>query len=225
MIRLDGEVVVITGATGALGHAVTSVFSKTGGTVIAVGREVPQDLPNSVIGLTADVTNAADVRELMTSVMKQTSRIDCLVNLVGTFAMGRLIETDPSVWEKMLATNLTSAFHLSRAVAPSMLNQGSGRIVHIAARAALDPFPGAAAYLVSKSALLSMIRVLAIELAGTGVTVNGVLPSTIDTPANRKNMPTADPSKWVTPNAVAQLLVFLASDHAASINGALIPIG
>lgn len=225
MIRLGGKVVVITGATGALGQTVTSVFSKTGATVIAVGREILNDLPNTVTGLTADVTNAADVEQLTKSVMKTTGRIDCLFNLVGTFAMGRLIETDPSLWEKMLATNLTSAFHLSRAVAPSMLNQGRGRIVHIAARAALDPFPGAAAYLVSKSALLGMIRVLALELTGSGVTVNGILPTTIDTPANRKSMPTVDPGKWVTPDAIAQLLVFLASDYAASINGALIPIG
>ena len=225
MIRLDGKVVVITGATGALGQTVTSVISKTGATVIAVGREIPNDLPNTVTGLTADVTNAADVEQLIKSVMKKAGRIDCLANLVGTFAMGRLIETEPSLWEKMITTNLTSAFHLSRAVTPSMLNQGSGRIVHIAARAALDPFPGAAAYLVSKSALLSMIRILALELTGSGVTVNGVLPTTIDTPANRKSMPAADPSKWVTPDAIAQLLVFLASDHAPSINGALIPIG
>jgi NAD(P)-dependent dehydrogenase (short-subunit alcohol dehydrogenase family) len=125
----------------------------------------------------------------------------------------------------MLTLNVTAAFLLSRAVIPKMSAQQSGRIIHIAARAAVDPFPGAAAYIVSKAALVSLIRVLALELAGTGVTVNGILPTTIDTPANRQSMPTADPSKWVRPESIAQTLLFLMSDDAGQINGALVPIG
>jgi NAD(P)-dependent dehydrogenase (short-subunit alcohol dehydrogenase family) len=125
----------------------------------------------------------------------------------------------------MLSLNVTAAYLLSRAVIPHLSTQGNGRIVHIAARAAQDPFPGAAAYIVAKSGLMALIRVLALELAGSGVTINGVLPTTIDTPANRQTMPKADPSKWVKPEAIADLLLFLASDEAVGINGALIPLG
>jgi NAD(P)-dependent dehydrogenase (short-subunit alcohol dehydrogenase family) len=121
--------------------------------------------------------------------------------------------------------NVTSAFLLSKTVAAHMAQRRAGRILHIAARAALDPFPGAAAYIVAKSALLALIRVLALELGSSGISVNGVLPTTIDTPANRKGMPQADFSKWVQPDSIAQLLVFLASDEAAAINGAFIPVG
>ncbi|MGH7251168.1 MAG: SDR family NAD(P)-dependent oxidoreductase [Nitrospiraceae bacterium] len=225
MIRLDGKIVVITGAMGALGQTVTSVFSRSGATLVVVDRQVPKELPGEMLGLTADVTDAAHVQRLMETVIQKAGRIDCLINLVGGFAMGRVTETDRSLWDKMLTMNLTSAFLLSRAVVPHMLEQRGGRIIHIAARAALDPFPGAAAYLVAKSALLSLIRILALELAGSGVNVNGVLPTTIDTPANRQSMPTADSSKWVKPESIAQLLVSLASAHADRINGALIPIG
>lgn len=224
-MRLDGKIIVITGAMGALGQTVTSVFSTSGATLVVVGRQVPKELPGEILGLTADVTDAVDTQHLMETVIQKAGRIDCLINLVGGFAMGWVTETDRSLWDKMLTINLTSAFLLSRAVVPHMLKQRGGRIIHIAARAALDPFPGAAAYLVAKSALLSLIRILALELAGSGVSVNAVLPTTIDTPANRQSMPTADPSKWVKPESIAQLLVFLASDHANTINGALIPIG
>ena len=139
--------------------------------------------------------------------------------------MGRLTEINASDWSKMLTLNLTAAFLLTRAVGPSMIAQGSGRVVHIGAQAALAPFPGAAAYIVSKSGLVAMIKVLALELAGSGVNVNGVLPTIIDTAVNRSNMPDADFNKWVKPESIAQLLVFLASDEASAINGALIPIG
>jgi NAD(P)-dependent dehydrogenase (short-subunit alcohol dehydrogenase family) len=225
MMRLDGKIVVITGAMGALGQTVTSVFSTSGATLVVVDRQVPKELPGGMLGLTADVTDAVGTQHLMETVIQKAGRIDCLINLVGGFAMGRVTETDRSLWDKMLTMNLTSAFLLSRAVVPHMLKQKDGRIIHIAARAALDPFPGAAAYLVAKSGLLSLIRILALELAGSGVSVNAVLPTTIDTPANRQSMPTEDSSKWVKPESIAQLLVFLASAQADRINGALIPIG
>ena len=125
----------------------------------------------------------------------------------------------------MMGMNLTSAFLLSQAVLPSMLQRRQGRIVHVAAQAALKPFPGAAAYIVSKAGLVGLIRTLSSELDGSGVTVNAVLPSTIDTPANRKAMPAADPSKWARPESIAEALKFLASDAASQINGALLPIG
>jgi NAD(P)-dependent dehydrogenase (short-subunit alcohol dehydrogenase family) len=121
--------------------------------------------------------------------------------------------------------NLTAAFLLSKAVLPHMSGRRTGRIVHVAARAAVEPFPGAAAYVVSKAGLAALIRTLATEVAGSGVTVNGVLPTTIDTPANRAAMPNVDPSQWVKPESIAQLIGFLVSDGAGQVNGALIPIG
>ena len=225
MIRLDNKVVMITGGTGGLGRTVTSAFSKLGATVGVVSSKLPNTLPEGVLGFTADVTKEADVQRLVAEVQQQTNRIDCFINLVGGFAMGRLVETNTADWTKMLTLNLTAAFLLSRAVLPRMVEQGAGRVIHIGARAAVDPFPGAGAYIVSKSGLITLIKVFALELAGTGVNINGVLPTIIDTPANRKNMPSADYSQWVTPESIAQLLVFLASEEASEVNGALIPIG
>src|SRR5690606_35386177 len=140
-------------------------------------------------------------------------------------ATGRLAETDMSVWSQMLSLNLTSAFLLSKEAARTMTEQGTGRIIHIGAFAAMEPFVGAGAYIIAKCGLLSLVKVLALELGGSGVKVNGVLPTTIDTPANRQNMPDVDPGQRVKPEAIAALLVFLASDAAEALNGALIPIG
>lgn len=225
MVSLSGKVVLITGASGGLGKWVTNAFSQAGAKVVIVGRRLPEKLPEGLLGISADVTHEAEVQRLMKEVMQKTTRIDCLINLVGGFAIGRLSETDVSVWSKMLSLNLTSAFLLSREAIRLMTKQDSGRIIHMAALAAVDPFPGAGSYIVSKSGLLALIKVLALELAGSGITVNGVLPSTIDTPANRQNMPDTDPTHWVRPEAIAALLVFLASDEADAVNGALIPIG
>jgi NAD(P)-dependent dehydrogenase (short-subunit alcohol dehydrogenase family) len=225
MLALNGKVIMITGAFGGLGRTVTEAFSRAGAKVVAVSRELPQRLPEGQLGISADVTDEASVQGLMREAVQKTTRIDCLINLVGGFAMSPLAETEMSTWSKMLSLNLTSAFLLSREATRLMTQQGSGRIIHVAARAAVDPFPGAGAYIVSKAGLLALINVLALEVAGSGVKVNGVLPTTIDTPANRQSMPNADPNQWVKPEAIAALLVFLASDEADALNGALIPIG
>jgi NAD(P)-dependent dehydrogenase (short-subunit alcohol dehydrogenase family) len=190
-----------------------------------VNRVLPQDVIDRQGGFMADVTKETEVMRVVSDTVKQAGRIDELINLVGAFAPGSAVETDAVKWQNMLSLNVTSAFLLSRAVIPYMTARRSGRLVHIAARAALEPFRGAAAYLVAKSALVSLIRVLALELEGAGVTVNGILPSTIDTTANRKSMPHADRSTWVKPESIAQVLVWLMSDEPAAINGALIPIG
>jgi NAD(P)-dependent dehydrogenase (short-subunit alcohol dehydrogenase family) len=224
-MALDGKVVLITGGAGALGQTVTPAFVKAGATVVILDRHPPDHLPAGQLAIAADVIDHGSVQRAVTEVIQKAGRLDILMNLVGGFALGRVEDTDVSVWQQMLSMNLTSAFLLSKAVIPPMRRQGAGRILHIAARAAMDPFPGAAAYIVGKSGLMAFIRVLAIELAGSGITVNGVLPTTIDTPANRTNMPTADFSKWVTPDSIARLLVFLASDDARDVNGGLIPIG
>jgi NAD(P)-dependent dehydrogenase (short-subunit alcohol dehydrogenase family) len=224
-MELSGKVVMVTGAGGGLGQTVAPTLLKAGATLVAVERHVSHDAGKRHFTVAADVTDEADVRQAVSESLKQAGRIDCLINLVGGFATGRIADTDASLWQKMLSLNLTSAFFLSRAVIPHMIERHSGRIVHIAARAAVDPFPDAAAYVVSKSGLVALIRVLALELAGTGVTVNGILPTTIDTPANRTSMPDADPSTWVKPKSIAELLLFLASNESDALTGALIPIG
>jgi NAD(P)-dependent dehydrogenase (short-subunit alcohol dehydrogenase family) len=216
-------VILITGGAGALGQTVVPAFVSTGASVI-LGDLNPVQVPG-VTALKADFTDQTQVRALVDQVIRTSGRLDALINLVGGFATGRVVETDVSLWQRMLNMNLTSAFLLSQAVLPSMLQRGHGRIVHVAARAALEPFAGAAAYIVSKAGLVGLIRTLASELEGSGVTVNAVLPSTIDTPANRRAMPAADPSKWARPDSIAQTLTFLASDAASQTNGALIPIG
>jgi NAD(P)-dependent dehydrogenase (short-subunit alcohol dehydrogenase family) len=220
---MKGKVVLITGGAGALGQTVVPAFVSTGASVI-LGDRTPVQMPG-ITALKADVTDHTQVRNLVDEVIRTSGRLDALINLVGGFATGRLVETDVSLWQRMLTMNLTSAFLLSQAVLPSMLQHGQGRIVHVAARAALEPFAGAAAYIVSKAGLIGLIRTLSSELEGSGVTVNAVLPSTIDTPANRRAMPAADPSKWARPDSIAHTLTFLASEAASQINGSLIPIG
>ena len=224
-MRLDGKVVLIAGGSGALGQTVAPTCLEAGATVITVNRSPSSKPIKGIVAMTGDVTDEADTRRLVTDVIQQAGRLDVLINVVGGFAEGRVQDTDITLWQRMLMMNLTAGFLLSRAVLPAMTQQRAGRILHLAAKAAIDPFPGAAAYIVAKSGLVALIRALALEVAGSGVTVNGVLPSTIDTPNNRKSMPDADPSKWVKPESVAKLLVFLASDEESQVNGALIPVG
>ncbi len=224
-MRLDGKVVLIAGGSGALGQVIAPACLEAGAKVITVNRRLPSAQIKGIDAMTGDVTDEADTRRLVTDVTQKAGRLDVLINLVGGFAEGRVQETDAMVWQRMLAMNLTSGFLLSRAVLPTMTRQRAGRILHIAAKAAVDPFPGATAYIVAKSGLVALVRTLALELTGSGVTVNGVLPGTIDTPNNRKSMPDANPSQWVKPESIAHLLLFLASDEASQINGALIPVG
>jgi NAD(P)-dependent dehydrogenase (short-subunit alcohol dehydrogenase family) len=224
-MKLDGKVVLIAGGSGALGRSVVPAFTAGGARVFTADRNPASGRADNHVAMKADVTDETECRSLVDEVIRKEGRVDALVNLVGGFAMGRAVETDVSLWHRMLTMNLTAAFFLSKAVLPHMVERGSGRLVHVAARAAVEPIPGAAAYVVSKAGLAAFIRALAAELAGSGVTVNGVLPTTIDTPANRTSMPDADPSKWVKPESIAQLIGFLASDDAGQINGALIPVG
>jgi NAD(P)-dependent dehydrogenase (short-subunit alcohol dehydrogenase family) len=222
---VDGKVVLIAGGSGALGQTVVPAFSKAGAQVITVDRNPPSIQVGGRVAMKADVTDEADVQRLVDDVIRTRGRIDALINLVGGFSTGRVIETDASLWQRMLTMNVTAAFLLSKAVLPHMVARGTGRIVHVAAWAAVEPFPGAAAYIVSKASLLALINVLALELSGSGVTVNGVLPNTIDTPANRASMPQTDPSTWTKPESIADTLLFLVSEEARQISGAAIPIG
>jgi NAD(P)-dependent dehydrogenase (short-subunit alcohol dehydrogenase family) len=208
--------------TGALGTAVSQEFLASGAKVIGVAREWKQSAAFTTIS--ADVTTEAGCD----SMVKQTLEhgpIDALVHLVGGFAGGSPVaETTDQTWDSMININLRAAFCCMRAALKPMQAAGHGRIVAIGTRMAVEPTPNFAAYAVSKAALVALVKNVAAEGQKFGVTANVVLPSTIDTPVNRAAMPKADFSRWVAPQSIAKLLVFLASDAAADTSGAVIPI-
>jgi NAD(P)-dependent dehydrogenase (short-subunit alcohol dehydrogenase family) len=155
----------------------------------------------------------------------ENARLDFLVNTVGAYAGGvKLWDTDPDVFDQQLKLNLISGYVLCRAVVPFMIKQRSGAIVNVASKAALDHAAGAAAYAASKAAAVAMMDSLAADLKGSGVRVNSILPSIIDTPANRKVMPGADFAQWPKPEDIARVILFLCSDDARVIHGAAIPV-
>ncbi len=226
-MSLEGKVVVITGANGGLGAHVTHAFLESGARVFGVSLSIAAaEFPHPHFSaISAAVSSAADAHKLIDDVVTQGGRIDGLVHLVGGFAGGKPVaETDDATFDRMLDMNLRSTFQLIRAVVPRMRSQGGGRIVAIGSKAAVEPAPMAGAYAASKAALVSLIRTVAREESGNGITANVVLPGTMDTAANRAAMPGADPAKWVQPAQVASLLVHLLSQHSSQINGAVIPI-
>jgi NAD(P)-dependent dehydrogenase (short-subunit alcohol dehydrogenase family) len=224
---LDQKVALITGAKGGLGGSVTEAFLDAGATVVGVSRSIQaSDFPHPrFTAMPAELSNANAARQLVDEVVAKLGRIDILVHLVGAFDGGKPVhETDDATLGRMLDINLKSAFYVARAVLPNMRNQGSGRILAIGSRAAVEPSPGAGAYAASKAALVSLIQTIASENKDCSITANVILPGTMDTPANRKAMAQADYSKWVQPSQVANVLVTLASDSASQISSAAIPI-
>jgi NAD(P)-dependent dehydrogenase (short-subunit alcohol dehydrogenase family) len=165
------------------------------------------------------------VRQFIDRVLAKHGRLDALVNAVGGYAGGvKFWELETKVFDQMLALNLRSGYALSRAALPVMLKQGGGAIVNVASKAAFDHAAGVAAYAVSKAAAVAMMDSLAADVKGTGVRVNSILPSIIDTEANRKAMPKADFAKWPKPADIARVILFLCSDDAKVIHGAAIPV-
>lgn len=227
MIRLDGKVVLITGAKGGLGNSVTQAFLDAGATAIGVSRSIAaSDFSHSgFVPMPAELSSAEAAQRLADSAVARFQRIDVLVHLVGGFAGGKSVaETDDATLERMLDLNVRSTFYIARAVVPHMRKQGSGRILAIGSRAAMEPAAMAGAYSASKAALVSLIRTLAIENKDRGISANVILPGTMDTPANRAADPGADFSKWVQPAQVAAMLLHLASDAASQVSGAVIPV-
>ena len=232
--RFEGRVVLVAGGTGGLGRAVSSAFLDEGAAVAVTYRNQPdwETFKNSVSanavrlqGYEVDVTDEAAVNQLLEKIIPKHGRLDALVNAVGGYAGGlKLWEMETKVFEQMLDLNLRSGYALSRAAVRAMLKQGRGAIVNVAAKAAFDHAAGASAYAASKAAAVAMLDSLAADLKGTGVRVNTILPSIIDTEANRRAMPKADFSKWPKPQDIARVVLFLCSDDAKVIHGAAIPV-
>jgi NAD(P)-dependent dehydrogenase (short-subunit alcohol dehydrogenase family) len=227
------RVVLIAGGTGGLGHAVSLAFVAKMAKVIVTYRNAKElDTLKSEAGAGAslegygvDVTNEAATKQLVAEIVQKHGRIDVLVNTVGAYSGGiKLWELDSKVFDQMFALNLRAGYLLARAVVPEMLKQKSGAIVNISARAAVDHAGGAAAYAASKAAAVAMMDSLAEDVRGTGVRVNTVLPSVIDTEANRKAIPGADFAKWPKPEEIARVILFLCSEDAKLIHGASIPV-
>jgi NAD(P)-dependent dehydrogenase (short-subunit alcohol dehydrogenase family) len=225
----DRGVIFLSGASGALGSAVTETFLSRGATVAGVAPHWdPLRGPASgerFFTIDADLTTAAGAERALKMTLDRAHRIDAVIHVAGGFVGGKTIaETDDATWDHMLNLNLRTAFNVFRAALPHLLEQQSGRIVAIGARGAEQPAARAGAYGVSKAALVMLVRTIAAEVKGTGVTANVISPSVIDTPANRVAMPKADTSHWVQPRAIAELIAYLTSATAADVNGAVIPI-
>jgi len=228
------RVVLVAGGTGGLGRAVSLAFLEEDARVVVTYRKQEEldALKNLAAdnglqpeGYSVDVTDEAEVGKLVEGIVARHGRLDVLVNTVGGYAGGvKLWELDTKVFDQMLALNLRSGYTLCRAAVRVMLKQGSGAIVNIAAKAALDHAAGAAAYAASKAAAVAMIDSLAKDLKGTGIRLNSVLPSIIDTEANRKAMPKADFAEWPKPEDIARVIVFLCGDSAKVIHGAAVPV-
>lgn len=228
---MTGRIAIVTGGTGALGQSVTGRFLSAGATVC-----IPYVVPAEVEALKArvgaraslhcvhaDVTDEAAFAGFVRGVLDAHGRIDILVNGVGGFTGGDLASTSLADWDRMLNLNLRSAVIGCRGVLPTMTAAGFGRIVNISSRAVVPPLGGFIGYTVAKAAIITLTQALAREVA-RGVTVNAVLPSTMDTPANRQAMPDADRSGWVSTDQVAEVIAYLASDAAAMVSGATIPV-
>jgi NAD(P)-dependent dehydrogenase (short-subunit alcohol dehydrogenase family) len=228
------KVVLVAGGTGGLGRAVSLAFLEEGAKVAVTYRKQEEldalktaagASESQLEGFGVDVTDEAAVRQLVERILAQYGRVDILVNTVGGYAGGtKLWDLDTRVFDQMLALNLRSGYALSRAAIRAMLKTGRGAIVNVAAKAAFDHAAGAAAYAASKSAAVALLDSLAADLKGSGIRVNTILPSIIDTEANRNAMPAADFTKWPKPEEIARVVLFLCSDDAKVICGAAIPV-
>lgn len=234
MFDFSNRVVLVAGASGNVGQAVARGFHAAGANLVLLDRATDRlsqlfpelaGSPDHLLLGSVDVNEAESVEGAVQSSLERFGRIDVLANTVGGYRAGSPVhETPLDTWDFMLNLNARTAFILSRAVVPHMLTGGSGKIVHVAARAALAGSAKAAAYSASKAAIVRLVESLAAELRQENINANCVLPGTIDTPQNRESMPKADHSRWVAPEAIADVILFLASDAARAVNGAAVPV-
>ena len=218
--------VVVTGAAGNLGRAVARAFFDLGArlALLDLKRGDLQDLPNQVF-LETDLLNPESASAALGKALERFGRIDVLCNIAGGFRMGSPVhETKDRDWDFLFGLNARSVVNTARAVVPAMLKAGGGKIVNIGAFAAQRGAANMGPYIASKSAVIRLTETMAAELREKNINVNCVLPTIIDTPENRSAMPDADPRKWVAPQDLAAVIVFLASDAARAIHGAALPV-
>jgi len=222
MSEFDGKVVVVTGAAGALGRAVVDFFAANGATVAQLDV---LEIDNGHYSARCDLLDARDCQRAVDAIVARLGTIDVLANIAGGFTMGEAVhETSDATWDFMMGLNARSVLNMARAVVPVMLRGGAGKVVNIGAGAGQAGIAQLGAYSASKSVVIRLTEAMAGELKAQGINVNCILPSVIDTERNRQDMPDADFSRWVTPDAMAKVIGFLASEAAAPIHGAALPV-
>ena len=223
---LVDHAIAVTGGFGALGAALGEVLVQAGAHVALIGRgQPPSGLSNAVLALGGvDLGDAAAARAAMDQAAQRFGRLDGLVNVAGGFQWEKIEGGAIDSWDQMFAINVRTAVLASQAALPHLLARGRGRIVNVGAAAAGQAALGMGAYAAAKSGVARLTEAMAEEFKDRGITVNAVLPSILDTPANRADMPKADPARWVRPEALARVVLFLLSDDGAPVTGALIPV-
>jgi NAD(P)-dependent dehydrogenase (short-subunit alcohol dehydrogenase family) len=223
---MNGRSIIVTGGFGALGRVVAAAFSAQGDRVarIDLAPFSPDSIANGIDLPGVDLTNAEAVELAVDIVKEKLGGVDVLVNIAGGFTWETLNGGSIESWEKMFTMNVKSNATVTKAALPALKASAAGRIINIGAGAAVHAASGMGAYAASKAGVHRLTEALAAELANSSVTVNAILPSIIDTPTNRADMPDADTSKWVQPQAIADVILFLASPAARSVSGALLPI-
>jgi NAD(P)-dependent dehydrogenase (short-subunit alcohol dehydrogenase family) len=227
---MPDRTILVTGGTGALGSAVVSAFLDSGWRV-AVTWVDPAELErvsahDQLALIEADLFDEQAVEHAVAEAAGDRSApLRAVANLVGGYAGGsRVHETSPEDFERQLSLNLRPTFLVTRAAVPRLIEAGGGSIVCVSSRAAVQPFSGAAGYIVSKAAVIAFVKAIALEYRNDGLRCNAILPSVIDTPANRAGQPDADHSRWVAPAEIAQVVRFLCSDESAPVSGAEVPV-
>jgi len=233
---LQNKVALVTGATGALGRTVTKRLLENGAKVVISYRtqerlddllQFVEPLKSNVTGVQADVTDEPSVRNLVERAIEAHGRIDFLLNIVGAYSGGTdVANTDESQMDFMMNVNLKSAFLCAKTVLPHMVKENYGKIISVSSRTAVEKHRRAksGAYAISKAGVIVLTETIAEEVKSHAINVNCVMPSTIDTPDNRRNFPKADFSRWVDPREIAEIIVFLLSDASKVISGACIPV-
>jgi NAD(P)-dependent dehydrogenase (short-subunit alcohol dehydrogenase family) len=222
---MDGKVVVVTGALGALGKVVVEQALARGARVAGVDHAPSRAATTSSrmeIG-SIDLSDTEAAKRAINAVAAHFGGLDALINIAGGFAFETVAEGEPKTWQRMYALNVLTTLNASRSAIPHLAASGAGRIVNVGAMGALQAGSGMGAYAASKAGVHRLTEALAAEWKGK-ITVNAVLPSIIDTAANRASMPKADFSKWVTAQELAEVILFLASDAASAVTGALLPV-
>jgi NAD(P)-dependent dehydrogenase (short-subunit alcohol dehydrogenase family) len=222
---MDGKVVVVTGALGALGSVVADEALLRGARVACVDH-APTQVPATRTRLElggVDLRDAVHAKKAIDTAASHFGRLDALINIAGGFAFETVAEGDPTTWQRMYALNVLTALNASRAAIPYLTASGTGRIINVGAIGALQAASGMGAYAASKAGVHRLTEALAAEWKGK-ITVNAVLPSIIDTAANRASMPSADFATWVAPKELADVILFLASDAASAVTGVLLPV-